>query len=152
MAEGTKKESKIKNDTIFNLEHESSRLEAKRDQDIMQKQQILDKMWDNYELTPITALNVKCEIEDVSESNRRLAQLKGEIKSLGNVNISAVEEYEKTFERYSLLNSQKEDLEKAKSDILKIITDLTKNMQETFAKHFEMLSKCVKCREGKGGQ
>ena len=139
--ERLQKESKIKNDTIFNLEHESSRLEAKRDQDIMQKQQILDKMWDNYELTPITAINVKCEIEDVSESNRRLAQLKGEIKSLGNVNISAVEEYEKTFERYSFLNSQKEDLEKAKSDILKIITDLTKNMQETFAKHFEMLNK-----------
>ena len=135
------KDSRTKNETIINLEHESVRLESKKNQDIMQKQQILDKMWENYELTPITAQQVKCEIEDVSASNRRLAQLKGEIKSLGNVNISAVEEYEKTFERYSFLNSQKEDLEKAKADILKIITDLTKNMQETFAKHFEMLNK-----------
>ena len=139
--ERIQRDSKNKNETINNLEHESVRLESKKNQDVMQKQQILDKMWESYELTPITAQSVRAEITDVPEANRRLGQLKNEIRSLGNVNLSAVEEYEKLFERYSFLNSQREDLEKAKGDILKIITDLTKNMQETFAKHFEMLNK-----------
>lgn len=130
------KDSQSKNSTILNLERESVRLKAKYEQEELQTQGILDKMWEAYEISPMSGAQLAIKISDMSESQRRLAQIKGEIRALGNVNVLAVEEYEKTYERYSFLDTQRSDLERAKADILKVVSDLTLNMQSTFKAHF----------------
>lgn len=129
------------NNALLNLERESARLESKKENEILQRQSFLDKMWDTYELSPLSARQCAQRIDDVAESSRRLAKIKNEIKSIGSVNVLAVEEYEKANERYVFIKTQKDDLEKAKSDILKVIYDLTKNMQGMFKSQFDLINK-----------
>lgn len=130
------KNAQEKNNELLNMERERARLEAKKTQTETQEQQILDKMWENYELTRVTAQEIRVEIESNSEAMRNIGRLRDEIRKLGSVNIDAIEEYEKVRERFEFLSAQKNDLEKAKTELLEIISELTQNMQQIFAEQF----------------
>ena len=134
------RDSQNRNNAILNLEREAARLEGRKEQDEAQIRSIIDKMWESYELSPMTAISVATHIEDLNEAGRRVAQLKNQIRALGDVNVLSIEEYAKTSERFEFLSAQRNDLEKAKGDILKVIDDLTKNMQTTFAEHFTLIN------------
>lgn len=130
------KEAQEKNGELLNMERERSRLETKKTQAEMEERQILDKMWESYELTRSTAQEIRTEVESVYAAQRRIGQLRGEIKRLGAVNISAIEEYAKVRQRYEFLDGQRKDLERAKGDLQEIIGELTRNMEEIFAREF----------------
>ena len=138
--EKLQRQSQGKNNAVLNLERETARLLSLKEQTEGELQRILDKMWESYELTPMAAAEEYEKCADISESRAALARLKNDMKALGSVNVLAVEEYEKAFENYSFMKKQWDDLEKAKGDILTVIADLTKNMQETFASHFVMIN------------
>ncbi|MBR4954449.1 MAG: chromosome segregation protein SMC, partial [Clostridia bacterium] len=97
-------------------------------------------MWESYELTRVTAADVRVELESLSSANRRIGELRGSIKKLGSINLDAIEEYKKVSERYNFLTEQRDDLEKAKVDLLKIIDDLTRNMKTIFAEQFKLIN------------
>lgn len=130
------KDAQKKNEELLNMERERARLEAKKTQSELQEQQILDKMWENYELTRATAQEIRTQIDNSAETARNIGKLRDEIRKLGSVNIDAIEEYEKVRERYEFLSTQKSDLEKAKTELLDVINNLTQNMQEIFAEQF----------------
>ena len=125
---------------IINMERERGRLENKKTQAEMESDNIIAKLWESYELTRVTAAQVAVPVENVSKTNRRMGELKSEIRKLGDVNVAAIEEYAKVSERYEFLTGQLRDLEQAKADLLKVIGDLTENMKTIFAREFEKIN------------
>ena len=137
---GVDREAQGKNEEILSLERESSRLESKTAQLKNEETQILDKMWENYELTPTPAAEAAQPIDDLPAAKERAQALRAKMKNLGNVNLDAVEEYRETLERYTFMGEQMEDLEKAQRELYKVIEQLTVNMKEIFASEFAKLN------------
>lgn len=120
---------------------ELARLEERKINIQKQYDEIISKLWDEYELTKREAEEIAVEIEDSPKAQRRLNELKKKIKSLGNVNVSAIEEYKEVSERYEFMSSQVSDVEKSKREIEKLINDLTKQMKEVFVESFDQINK-----------
>ncbi|MBQ9534668.1 MAG: chromosome segregation protein SMC [Clostridia bacterium] len=129
-----------KNSELINLERERGRLENKKTQAEMEEDNIIQRLWDSYELTRTSAEEVRTALESVSKAQRRIGELKSSIKKLGDVNVGAIEEYEKVRERYEFLSSQRDDLEKAKADLLEVIAELTRNMRTIFGEQFARIN------------
>ena len=135
------KEIKEKNNTIQDLTEERARLESKKEAAERDKQQITEKLWDTYELTMGTAEKYLVPIESMSEATKRISTLRGSIRKLGDVNVNAIEEYEKVSERYEFMTKQCGDLEKAKAELEKMIAEITEEMQTIFAEQFKVINK-----------
>ena len=134
------RELQTKTNELINLERELNRLENKKTQAEMEEDSILQKMWENYELTRVTAKDVRIEIESTASANRRIGELRGAMKRLGNINLDSIEEYASVSQRFEFLSEQRDDLEKAKADLLNVIGDLTKNMKEIFGTQFAKIN------------
>ena len=102
---------------------------------------IISKLWEEYELTRREAEKAAVPIEDPAKAQKRLNSLKQSIKSLGNVNVSAIEEYKEVSERYEFMSVQVKDVEKSKNEIEKLITSLTKQMKEVFVESFDQINR-----------
>ena len=120
---------------------ELARLEERKINIQKQYDDIISKLWEEYELTKREAEETAITIEDASKAQKRLNELKQKIKALGNVNVSAIEEYKEVSERYEFMSAQVNDVEKSKKEIESLITDLTKQMKEVFVESFDMINK-----------
>lgn len=120
---------------------ELARLEERKINIQNQYDDIISKLWEEYELTRREAEDCAVEIDDSKQAQRRLNELKQKIRSLGNVNVSAIEEYKEVSERYEFMSAQVNDVEKSKKEIEKLITDLTKQMKEVFVESFDQINK-----------
>lgn len=100
-----------------------------------------NRMWDEYELTKGAAEELRDPEFRVSGAQGEINKLKKSISALGNVNVNAIEEYAETKEKYETLSSQRNDLEKAKSDLENIIDELTKKMDKQFREQFAVINK-----------
>ena len=120
---------------------ELARLEERKINIQKQYDDIISKLWEEYELTRREAEDCAVEIDDSKQAQRRLNELKQKIRSLGNVNVSAIEEYKEVSERYEFMSAQVNDVEKSKKEIEKLITDLTKQMKEVFVESFDQINK-----------
>lgn len=76
---------------------------------------------------------------DSDEARSIVSTLKREIKSLGDVNVGAIEEYDRVKERYEFLNKQKEDLTNAENVLLEIITEMDDIMKDKFSSTFNKI-------------
>lgn len=120
---------------------ELARLEERKINLQKQYDDIISKLWEEYELTKREAEENAIEIEDSVKANKRLNELKQKIKGLGNVNVSAIEEYKEVSERYEFMSKQVNDVEKSKKEIERLINDLTKQMKEVFVESFDQINK-----------
>lgn len=136
----TDREAQQKNKDIIDLERESARLEAKKNTSRMEEKQIVDKLWDSYELTPSTAPAHAAEIESVTAANRKVAELRRKIHGLGTPNLGAIEEFERVNERYTYLSGQRDDVLDSKRELEGIIRDITKHMTEIFTGEFARIN------------
>ena len=110
---------------------------AKTDGDLKTLQ---ERIWNTYEMTYAAAEEFRqTEGFNVSEADRRAAELNAQIRSLGVVNVRAVEEYANTRERYDDLSGQRQDLEKAEKDLQDLIERLLERMETTFVENFTLL-------------
>ena len=135
----TERESQEKSKDILNMERACALLEQKKITSNMEEKQIIDKLWDSYELTPGTAVEVRSEIESVTAGNRRVAELKRKISALGTPNLGAIEEYARVNERYTYLAAQQEDVLVSKRELESIIRDITKEMTTIFVSEFQKI-------------
>lgn len=101
----------------------------------------VEKLWQEYELTPREAEKQASVIEDNGKAQRRLSELKQKIRSLGSVNVSAIEEYKELSERYEFFSAQVNDVERSRSELLHLINDLTKQMRDIFIERFTMINR-----------
>ena len=86
---------------------------------------LTSKLYDEYQLTRREAAALEIEIDDYSLAAKRLAELKSQIRALGSVNVSAIEEYKEVSERYEFLSGQINDVETSRAELNKMIDDLT---------------------------
>ena len=119
---------------------ELARLTERKDVMMREYDDVIRQLYDEYQLTKSEAENVAIEIEKPSEAKKQLAETKSKIRSLGNVNVSAIEEYKEVKERYDFMNDQMQDIEKARTELRKLINQLTVQMQEMFVEGFAKIN------------
>lgn len=100
---------------------------------------IINKMWEEYELTPNTVGEYK-KPDNIALTQKKVNNLRSDIKDLGSVNIDSIEEYKTLKERYDFMCEQRVDLEDTMSKLRNIITDMTKTMKEQFKTQFELIN------------
>ncbi len=106
------------------------------------------RLWDEYELTYSAAIELENTdgYEKVSDGNRisarqRLSELKNQIKALGHINISAIDEYTEVKERYDSIRRQLDDLGEARRELCDIINGIEDDMRRMFTEAFGIINK-----------
>ena len=110
----------------------------------MEEKQILDKLWENYELSHSAASALRQPVENLGKANREIGELRRQINALGTPNLGAIEEYERVNSRYQFLSEQRDDVEKAKNELTDIIRDITGEMKEVFTTRFQEIDNCFR--------
>ncbi len=120
------------------LDKEVFRLGNLKEKMSEQLEGLMNYMWEEYELTYNQALSHRIEVElAYSVIKKNVSELKNKIRSLGDVNINAIEDYKNMLERYTLLKTQHDDLIKSEEVLQKIIEELDEEMRKQFAVKFE---------------
>ena len=101
---------------------------------------IINKMWEEYELTPNNAEQYQ-KPENVALTQKRVNSLRNEIRELGSVNVDSIEEYKNLKDRYDFMSEQRLDLENTMSKLRKVISDMTQIMKEQFKEKFKVINK-----------
>ena len=127
------------NELLSQTQAAAGRLEQKRVTAAMEEKQILDKLWESYELSHSAAQEQRIELESVPKASRRINELKREINGLGNVNVGAIEEFDRVNTRYTYLTGQRDDVEKAKEELLGVIENITSEMTVIFKEQFALI-------------
>ena len=127
------------NEHVLHANNALSRLEQKRAGAAMEEKVLLDRLWENYELSHSAAMEQRVELESMAKANRRIGELKRGISALGSVNVGAIDDYERVNARYVYLTSQRDDISKAKEELLGIIENLTGEMTEIFREQFTLI-------------
>jgi chromosome segregation protein len=120
------------NETIRALQEEYGKLEVRQAKLQTELEAIQNRLWDEYELTYQTAEEYKKEIQGIKKTQERINELKTAIRELGPVNVSAIEDYSKTMERFRFLTAQKEDLVKSEEKLNRVIREMTSIMKKQF--------------------
>ena len=134
------KEAREKNSELLNLQREVSVLEQKKAAADLEEKNLLDKLWETYELSHEAARTQRVELESVPKAQRRVGELKSAISSLGNINLDAIEEFERVNERYTYLTDQRDDVTRSKKELEEIIAGITEEMRNIFSAQFALLN------------
>ena len=131
---------------VEKLKDEKSKVESKKIKFDIELENIKNKMWDEYELTVSSAKKLSESIDeniknmDIKNINKKSDLVKKEIKDLGEVNVSSIEEYKNTKERYDFISKQKVDLEETKTKLNNLIANMTSIMKNQFSKQFKLIT------------
>lgn len=128
------------NETIRALQEEYGKLEVRQAKLQTELEAIQNRLWDEYELTYQTAEEYKKEIQGIKKTQERINELKTAIRELGPVNVSAIEDYSKTMERFRFLTAQKEDLVKSEEKLNRVIREMTSIMKKQFIEEFHKIN------------
>lgn len=123
-----------------NISGELARLEERKASMLGEFEEFNSKLYDEYGLTRREAQALGIVIENIQESRSKLSEIKSEIKSLGSVNVGAIDEYKEVSERYEFMSKQIGDVEKSKTELLKLIDELTTNMSIRFREQFQKIN------------
>ena len=151
--EALKQERKEKNEKLSNQEEQITekfaiiedlkgqlvKLEVKKTKAEEEINNIINKMWEEYELTP-NAVEGYQKPENVALTKRKVHDLRTEIKEIGSVNIDSIEEYKNLKDRYEFMNEQRLDLESTMAKLRKIVTDMTTIMKDQFKEKFKEIN------------
>lgn len=129
-------------ETINSIDKELFRLNARKEKLDEALEELTEYMWREYELTYSYALEQRDEeLADLGEITRHADKLRSKIKSLGPVNVNAIEEFKETNGRYEFLSQQHKDLIEATDSLKNIIYDLDTGMRKQFAEKFNEINK-----------
>ena len=116
------------------------RLEERKISMVHEYDDTIKKMYDEYGLTRSEAEEKATIPEDITAAQHRLTELKGKIRSLGNVNVAAIEEYKVESERYEFMSAQVSDIENSRDELNKIIAQLKTQMEQMFTDRFNTIN------------
>ena len=128
---------------VEKIKEEKSKTENKKIKFDIETENFRNKMWDEYEIS-IAAAKQFIESSPVIDDktiniNKEAEKLRKKIKELGDVDVSSIEEYNKTKERYDFITTQKQDLEETKAKLQNLINNMTSIMKSQFSKQFESI-------------
>ncbi len=132
-------ENKNLRDNQFVIQQEQSRVESKITKTDVELENIINKLWEDYELTTSTAEELRADIPD--NAVKQINEIKTEIKGLGNINVDAIEEYNQVGERYEFLKGQRDDLVEAQNNLQQVIEDMVQIMRQQFTEKFGIINK-----------
>ncbi|MFR6467860.1 MAG: chromosome segregation protein SMC [Lachnospiraceae bacterium] len=119
------------------LDKENFRLSARQEKLVESRDARINDIWEQYELTPGSAREMKCEeYQEMNQLKKAVLDLKNEIRSLGSVNVNAIEEFKEISERHSFLKGQHDDLVESEKALLGVIDDLDAGMRRQFEENF----------------
>lgn len=130
------RDAQDRNKELLNMERSVARLEQKKLASDLEEKQILDKLWENYELSHTAAQAVRQPVENLPRAAKEINELRRDISALGTPNIGAIDEYQRVSERYEFLTAQRDDVRKAKKELADIIGDITAEMRDVFLREF----------------
>ena len=122
------------------LKEQISKLDLKKSKIELDLDQIVNKMWEEYELTPNTVTDIE-KVENPQSVQRKVNSLRKDIKELGSINIDAIQEYKETKDRYDFMCEQRLDLEDSSAKLRKVISEMTETMKEQFSEQFKVINK-----------
>ena len=119
------------------LDKENFRLSARQEKLVESRDARINDIWEQYELTPGSAREMKREeYQEMNQLKKAVLDLKNEIRSLGSVNVNAIEEFKEISERHSFLKGQHDDLVESEKALLGVIDDLDAGMRRQFEENF----------------
>ncbi len=119
------------------LDKEIFRLNSQREKLKEADENQINYMWEEYELTPHAALELKNDAyDDLPSLKKLIAGIKDEIRKLGDVNVNSIEEYKEISKRYEFLKGQHDDLVQAEKTLVGIIEELDSGMRKQFTEKF----------------
>ena len=131
-------------ETISQLDKEQFRLGSQKEKLVESRSQLSSYMWEEYGLTYQTARELSddaLQALPLAKLKKMTADVKGQIKALGNVNVNAIEEYKAVAERYETMKTQHDDMVEAEEKLAGIIEDLNSSMQKQFKEKFMQIQK-----------
>ena len=126
--------------TIEDLKAQITKIEVKMAKTQDDITDIINKMWEEYELTPNNVASYR-KPDNVALTQRKVNNLRTDIKELGSVNVDAIEEYKNLKDRYDFMCEQRLDLEDTMSKLRKVINDMMEIMKQQFKEKFEIINK-----------
>ena len=133
------KQAQQLNADINDLERRVSRAEQKKLSADLEEKQIIDKLWDNYELSHSAAEALRQPVANLQKANREILDLRRQMNELGTPNLGAIEEYERVRTRYEFLTGQRDDIETAKGELKSIIRDIARDMEAIFREQLDAI-------------
>ena len=124
--------------SLRDLSERKHRQEMQKSRMEMETAAMQDRIWEEYELTYENAVPLRHEIA-VGAATARIGAIKNEIRDMGDINLSAIEDYRAVSERYASMTSQCNDLKQARADLEKLIAELTETMQTEFLQQFHRI-------------
>ena len=102
--------------------------------------QTVAKLWDEYQLSVSQAEQLCVEFDSLTALRAQVADLRGKIRALGSVNVSAIEEYKEVKARYDELSRQVTDVEESRNELSRMIAKLSAQMREIFTDSFRAIN------------
>lgn len=131
---------KIINDRLMVLEKQKNKRELKHTKFELQIENYNNRLLNDYELSYEMALKLETVSEDMIISQNRITELKEKIKTLGNVNVGAIEEFKSVKERLEFINKQYEDLIMSRENLEKLIKEMENIMRDQFLHSFKEIN------------
>ena len=128
------------NEAKEKLSGEVTRLEERRESVERDSDYIIGQLREVYQLNRSEAVELAEKLEDVTAAQAELTSVKNKIRALGSVNVAAIEEYKEVSERYGFMSGQLADVQKSKSELERIIADLTEEMCRIFSESFRVIN------------
>ena len=100
----------------------------------------MNRLWEEYELTIAEALPLCIEFSSVTELRQQVSSIRNRIRSLGNVNVAAIEEYDEVLSRYNFLSGQIKDVDDSRKSLLSLIEELESEMKQIFTVSFNEIN------------
>lgn len=130
-------ELKSKEDEINELKDEKYQLEIKSARNDALLEQLKNKLWDDFEISYAEAQDLRWESFAMGKAQQESKEMRDGIRELGDVNVGAIEEYEKVSKRYTFLTEQREDVTTAMNELTGIITDMDTTIRKKFRENFD---------------
>ena len=138
--DGIEEEINSQNDRVNDLINQISKLDVKKQKIQMELDQIINKLWEEYELTVNNVGEYK-PCENISSVQKEVNSLRNKIKDLGSINVDSIEEYNKLKERYDFMSEQRLDLEDSSAKLNKVIQEMLDTMTKQFSEQFKIINK-----------
>ncbi len=122
------------------MSQEMARLSERKAAAEMEYDQTIAKLWDEYQLSLTAAEKLCVPFESVALLRAQVADLRGKIRNLGHVNVGAVEEYQEVRQRYDTMKAQVQDVEKSKTELIRMISELSTEMRSIFTENFHTIN------------
>ena len=127
-------------DSREEMSREMARLAERKAAAESEYDQTVAKLWDEYQLSVSQAEALCVEFDSLPALRAQVADLRGKIRALGSVNVSAIEEYKEVKARYDALVTQVTDVEESRNELSRMISKLSAQMREIFTDSFRAIN------------